>query len=205
MKRLHQLGVTLLELILTLVIAGVLITLSLRSYQTYHFHLEQREVAYDVNLIMQSLADYYHSQTCNEGVFPTVDTDVYATLVNDGYLNPAQLKQPTSLIASWQAKVIDTGSVSTKTEDNKPIYMLQVIAQLAPSLNATQVIEADNRWHAKSVDATHVGWQALPNFAHHFSAGSSFARLDSQSKLFRQQEEFVSSSQGYEHAGGCLN
>ena len=188
-------------------VGAILITVSLRSYIHYQARLEQAEVAYDVQTLFSALNDYYHATPCSEvgdvhGTFPTVGSDVYSTLISGGYLKLSALKHPANLVTSFTAEVIDTGQVSTQVE--KPIYTFQITATMAPNLTDTQVTQFANQWHAKKVDATHLSWSVLPNHAMHFKSGDAFSALEGSRKLFKQQEDFISTAQGHADES-CLN
>lgn len=98
-------GVSLVEVILALVIAGMIIVMGLRQFQIYRTDAAAQRIRYNAEEIMRGAAYYYYANCKNSsGVTATLDPanfsgDTYtsatvSTLVSNGYLMAAPALNP---------------------------------------------------------------------------------------------------------------
>lgn len=103
-KRVNQ-GVTLVEMLLVLTIAGIILLLSLEQYKTWSLDAEISELNNNVDLLFLAAAGYYHAN-CNQGgaLDPTIATNpqpinITTQLITPGFLS-ASFPAPNPLVDS---------------------------------------------------------------------------------------------------------
>ena len=199
-------GFSLLELILVLAIAAVLTALSIRGFQSYSQREDRIQLQGDVQNLFNGLNAYYHATPCAvsptipnvSGVFPTVGSDLFATLKSGKYIS--NVFMPSSVVTQYYAYVMDTGKTQTISPTlSKPIYQLEITADINPNLSATQ-----KNYYANFLDAQLVGtqfvWTAIPN--HGNQPPQNFWMLENQAQTFKQQQELTT---GTTIDNSCLN
>lgn len=198
-------GFSLLELLLVLSIAAVLTVLSIRGFQSYAQREDKTQLQGDVQNLFNGLNAYYHATPCGPpnapGVFPTVGTNVLASLQSGKYIS--NLFTPSSIVTQYYAYVIDTGKTQVISPNlSKPIYQLQIKADISATLSATQQTDYANFLDAQLIGNQFV-WTAIPN--HGNQPSQTFWMLENQAQTFKQQQEVTTASPGLTVDNSCLN
>jgi type II secretory pathway pseudopilin PulG len=96
--RRNSLGVSLLEVMLVLAVAGSILIMGFKQYQIFLRDAQVHQLQYNVDVYFQALAQYFRAH-CNRGPFNTNFPDVYMTVSSDelkqeGYLSQAITPNP---------------------------------------------------------------------------------------------------------------
>lgn len=204
-------GFSLLEVMLVITLAALIIVISTRALHYSEQKTMRIELRSNITTIFNALDDYYHAQTCTNsgaelGIFPSVNTDLFANLESDQFLQSNQLKNING-ISSYQAEVVPTGQYSHIND--KPVYALQVDALLAAGLSTDQ-----QNYLASATKASLVAegdgilrWQTLPNKSARFRQGNSLWYLQAEGDAWKQGEVVLQSmvDSGAIADSSCLN
>lgn len=195
-------GFTLLELLLSLVVAMMILLASVMQYHHYERHIRVAAVKNNVRVIFSALGRYYHSAHCTvsdgvPGSFPAADlnTDIYPQLVSSGFLLPAQLNAEPDYITAYHAQVSYDVVNKPVAKNHKPVYQLEVLADVNAQLSAVQKEALAHLWGA-SIAGTVLIWRVTPALLYHHAQGSSAFWVYSQYvRLFREQENTLNNTE----------
>jgi prepilin-type N-terminal cleavage/methylation domain-containing protein len=162
-SRLHQRALSLLELLLVLAIAGILITVSIRSYRQYEQRSQIARVKNDVAMLYAALSHYYFETGCNSttdaspGQFKGDKTPAINNLpVLTGVEALPTEERP--IVSAFHVAIVDTNTLSA---GGKHVYTLQVTADISgdaplPAARYAMMLHA-------TVSGNTLAWNLLPS------------------------------------------
>lgn len=176
-------GFNVLECLLVLVVIAIVTLISIRHYSIYERNIRIANIKNDIVTIQSALTRYYHEIGCSmkSGIFP-IDKR-RPNLVILGLNLPGRPPQ-IPLGNAYQVAIVDT---LQKTQDDKPIYALQVTARFSSRYSKKRL-----QWYQRLLGAAHVMgrllvWETLPdNVA--LSTSTKLWVLQSQAEQFRRIE-----------------
>jgi len=187
-------GLTILELLLVLIIAATIITVSLRRYWMIQWPEQVAGVQSDVATIMMALNQYFQNTGCRmDGTFNS--NNLSPTLTDLGL---KKMKRP-PLVQSYETKIVDSGQRIDKT---KPLYLLEVIANLSSGLNEAKIDGLKNRLNAKR-KADQLIWSNLPAQAL-ADTGNPIWILQTSSRKFKREQVQAGMVQKIVTAANCV-
>jgi Tfp pilus assembly protein PilE len=152
----NEAGVSLLELMLVIVIAAIIITLSIRYYAIFKKTGEVGLVESNVTQVMEALNIYYYQNCNNPSITATSLPDLYqARLLEKKLYNP------------WGSYFVQI--INTTSDTNNPMYVLQVGVTMdnLKKMTPTYALALANYMRGSlngdpAGDSTTVTWTRLP-------------------------------------------
>ncbi len=177
-----QQGFTLIELLMVLVGIAVILLLSIHRYRDYQRRIQLAGVRNDIATIQQAANRYYHIEGCTRnGRFA-------------GNPSPSMMDLGLSLkarppIIPMVANAYSVNIVETKeqTTQNKPVYALQVRAELNSHYSSKRMLWYQKVLDAGSVKAHTLTWMTLPNNTAS-DPGTTLWVMKAEGEQFRQRE-----------------
>jgi prepilin-type N-terminal cleavage/methylation domain-containing protein len=189
-------GYTLIEMLLVTVIAAVCITLGVRYYLYCQQQQYMQQLIFKVQSLQLALDAYMHQVGCNQaGIFP--DAKMNPSISDLDTLSQYAKKTllPDKFISSYGLKIITLPAAT-----DKPLYQLQVIADLHPT-----VTDGVASWLAKKLDAQqaidnshHLIWGYIPGVLMARSSDNFWGLRLNRERFRRLQQHF--SKQQYSNA-----
>lgn len=171
-------GITLLEVLLVLILAAVIITVSVRRYYSIQWPAQVAGVQSDVATIMTALNQYFQNTGCRvNGIFNS--TNLEPSLTDLGLED----MQRAPIVKSYAVKIVDSGA---KIPSKKPLYQLQVMANVSEALNDNKIAGLKNELNA-SLENRQLIWSTIP--AHNLAdTGNSVWILQNSSRKFKDAQ-----------------
>lgn len=183
-RRPHNSGFSLLELLLVLVCMAAILAWAMHHYQTKERRAQALQVEADIKTWQRALDSYFHITGCdNLGNFSGPLTVECQTLQG---INSNIVCSRSPLVAQYAAVIIKTDQTATGMV-NKPIYQLEVQAVLVDTLTAGQITWYQQELNAKPSTGNRLVWDALPANSS-VQAGDDFYILNGAGALFRATE-----------------
>ncbi len=199
-----QRGYTLLEVLLVLVCFAAIAAWTINHYQQKVRRSQSLQVSSDVKSLQRALDSYFHVVGCKPqmGEFAQSLTVDCVSQLQASY--PVVCERP-PLIASYAAKVIDTGKMTEDKKYPKHIYQLQIQANMDGQFTKEQM-----QWYAQSLGATvgngdsnTLNWLSVPSNSY-VQLGDNNWILSGASNVFRTTENNRTFNAAQTNASGSL-
>lgn len=181
-----------LEVLLVIIIAALLITISLRVYLSYQQTLAKRFVKQDLATIQSALNQYYQAIPCDKhGVW---QGSLNINLLDQLTLTPL-IEKRAPIVAHYKAFVRQSDQ---HTQHQQPVYLLEVRARVMPAYQH-RIDWLQSYFNATNHTQQALVWRALPPLFKP-DASKSLWVLDASRARFQQQQTKAASRLQYTHA-----
>lgn len=174
-------GFTLLETLLVLVCMAAIISWSMHHYQLKQRRVQTLQIESDVKSLRQALDVYFHAAGCKQnGEFSNQVGEISCQELQ-AFGEVVCSRAP--VVAQYTAKLIDTKQ-TTQGPTLKPVYQLEIQAQISPTLNSKQVALLRQQLVAEAGSGNTLIWDSLPSNSAGKSGDNTWV-LDGAGAFFR--------------------
>lgn len=179
-------GFSLLELLLVLVCMAAIIAWAMHHYQVDQRREQTAQVQSDIKSLQRALDTYFHVTGCDQnGNFATATLTIPCTTLQQYDSDLVCSRAP--IVTQYSGQIIETDQKTNDTPP-KPVYRLQVQAELSSKLSAGQIAWYQQQLRAESGNVTNtLVWNSLPS--------NSYVQLGDQSWILNGAGQFFRSTE----------